>query len=32
MNRGEQHEVTLALAWIVIAALCAAMLYRLLGG
>lgn len=28
----EQHEVTLALAWLVIAALAAALLYRVLGG
>ncbi len=27
-----QHEVTLALAWIVIATLLAAVLYRVLGG
>lgn len=32
MNRSDQHEVTLALFWLVLAALGAALLYRLLGG
>lgn len=31
-QKDPQHEVTLALAWLVIAALVAVLLYRFLGG